>query len=372
MWYSQPASEEHPITPNRPLRKGCIWQHYGAREIHQISKTISRGLDVEYLIIWFNRDVCFIGETPNRPVTNGHYSQPATEERRLYGALGHIKHWKPCQGDLMCYFGTNDPFLIYASCVILPTGQWGTPHFSQPATEEWMHLTALWGTWNTLNIENHLGGHWCGLFDHMIQSRCLSYRGDSQPASEERPLLPTGHWGTLNIENHVKWTWCVISGERIPFFGIRIMCDTPNRPLRNIQLPPTGRWGMDAFDSTMGQVKHIKHWKPSWGPICVIFEHIIQSRCLLIGETPNRPVTNAHYSQPATEERRLYGAIKHIKHWKPSLGDLMCCFGTNNRLLIYPWCVILPTGQWGTHHCSQPATEEWMHLSALYGARETH
>ena len=80
-----------------------------------------------------------------------------------------------------------------------PNRQWGTPHFSQPATEEWMHLTALWGTWNTLNIENHLQGHWCGLFDHIIQSRCLSYRGDSQPASEERPLLQTGHWGTAAV-----------------------------------------------------------------------------------------------------------------------------------------------------------------------------
>ena len=33
-----------------------------------------------------------MGETPNRPVRNTHYSQPATEERQLYGAIGHIKH----------------------------------------------------------------------------------------------------------------------------------------------------------------------------------------------------------------------------------------------------------------------------------------
>ena len=46
VWYSQPASEEHPITPNRPLRNGIIWQHYGARESHQILKTISEGVDV--------------------------------------------------------------------------------------------------------------------------------------------------------------------------------------------------------------------------------------------------------------------------------------------------------------------------------------
>ena len=137
-----------------------------------------------------------MGETANRPVRVTHYSQPATEERQLYGNIGHIKHWKPCLGALMCYFGTNNPFLLYALCMILPTGHWGTPHYSQPATEERQHLTAIWGTWNTPNIENHLGVSRCVIFDHIIQPRCLSYGGDSQPASEDHPLLPTGHWGT--------------------------------------------------------------------------------------------------------------------------------------------------------------------------------
>ena len=142
-----------------------------------------------------------MGETPNRPVRNTHYSQPATEERQLYGAIGHIKHQKPCLGALRCYFGTNNPFLIYALCVILPIGQRGTPHYSQPATEERQHLTAIWGRWNTSSIENHLGEPRCVIFDHIIQSRCLSYGGDSQPASEEYPLLPTGDWGTAAV-------WC--------------------------------------------------------------------------------------------------------------------------------------------------------------------
>ena len=181
-------------------------------------------VNVQYLTIWCTPDMCLIGKTSNRPVRNTHYFQPATEERQLYGAIGQIKHWKPCLGALMCYFGTNSPFLIYALCVILPTGQWGTPHYSQPATEEWMHLTALWGTWNTLYIENHLGGPGCVMFDHIIQSRCLSYWGDSQPASEEHPVTPNrplrsesymGRWGTLNIENHVWGPWCVISGQMI-------------------------------------------------------------------------------------------------------------------------------------------------------------
>ena len=34
VWYSQPANEERHITPNQPLRNGCIWQQYGARETH--------------------------------------------------------------------------------------------------------------------------------------------------------------------------------------------------------------------------------------------------------------------------------------------------------------------------------------------------
>ena len=116
--------------------------------------------------------------------------QLATEELRLYWEIGHIKHWKPCPVALMCYFRTNNPFLIYASCVILPTGQWGTPHYSQPATGEWLHFTARWWTCYTLNIENHVWGPRCVIFDHIIQSRCLTYRGDSQPASEERPITP--------------------------------------------------------------------------------------------------------------------------------------------------------------------------------------
>ena len=128
-------------------------------------------------------------------------------------------------------------------------GQWGTPHYSQAATEEWIHLTALWGTWTTINIENHFGGPRCVIFDHTIKFRCLSNRGGSQPASEERPLLPTGHrgtlavWGTLNIENHVRVTWCVISGQIIVSWYIHDVwysqpaseahTITPNRPLRN-------------------------------------------------------------------------------------------------------------------------------------------
>ena len=141
-----------------------------------------------------------MGETPNRPVRNTHYSQPDTEERQLYGKIGHIKHWKPRLGAPMCYFGTNSPLLICIMCdtpnrpvrnaPLLPTGHWRTSHCSQPATEEWLHLTARWWTWNTLNIENHVWVPRCVIFDHIIQSWCLSHRGNSQPLSEERPITP--------------------------------------------------------------------------------------------------------------------------------------------------------------------------------------
>ena len=46
VWYSQPATEEHLIAPNWPLRNGSIWQQHGARETRQTLKTISEGLDV--------------------------------------------------------------------------------------------------------------------------------------------------------------------------------------------------------------------------------------------------------------------------------------------------------------------------------------
>ena len=45
VWYSQPASEEHPITPNRPLRNFCIWQQCGEREINYTLETRPGGPD---------------------------------------------------------------------------------------------------------------------------------------------------------------------------------------------------------------------------------------------------------------------------------------------------------------------------------------
>ena len=203
-------------TPNRPVRNATLLPtgHWG---MAAFDSNMGQVKHIEYWKPCLGALMCYIG-TNNRLLIYAlcvilptgqwgtpHYSQLATEERQLYGVLGHIKHWKPCLGALMCYFVRNNPFLMHASCVILPTGQWGTPHYSQPATGEWMHLTALLGTWNTSNIENHLGGPRCVIFDHILQSRCLSYRGDSQPATEEWLHLMTicGTWNTLNIENHV-------------------------------------------------------------------------------------------------------------------------------------------------------------------------
>ena len=140
------------------------------------------------------------------------------------------------------------------------------------------------------------------------------------------PLLPTGHWRMAAFDSNmgnVKYIkhWKPSRGTLMRYFGIVswcIMCDTPNRPVRNAPLFLTGHWGMAVFDSNMRHVKHSKRWKPSRGPRWAIFDWKILSRCLSYRgdsqwETP-------HYSQPTTEERQLYGAIGHIKLWKLRLG----------------------------------------------------
>ena len=190
VWYSQPATEEHPITPKRPLRNGCIWQHYGAREAHQTLKTKSEGPDVSFGDKWSSLDICIMCDTPNRPVRNTtllpnvHWGITTFNNNMVH--VKHIKHWKPYLWALMCHLGTNNRLLIYALCVIFPTGQWGTPHYSQPTTGEWLHVTAIWGTRNTSNIENHVPGPWCVIWGPIIVSWYMHYVWYSQPASEEK------------------------------------------------------------------------------------------------------------------------------------------------------------------------------------------
>ena len=141
-------------------------------------------------------------DTPNRSVRNatllqtGHWGMAAFDSNM--GHVKHIKHWKPCLGGLMCYFGTNNRLLIHALCVILPTGHWGTPHYSQPTTEEWLHLTAISGTWNTLNIENHVWGAWCVISGQIIFSWNMYHVWYSQPA---------GQWGTPHYSQAATEEW---------------------------------------------------------------------------------------------------------------------------------------------------------------------
>ena len=273
----------------------------------------------------------------------------------------------------MGYFGTNNRLFKYALCVILPTGQWGTPHYSLPATEEWLHLTAIWGTWYTSNIENHLWGPSCVIFDHIIQTRCLSFRGDSQPAREEHPLLPTGHWGMAAFDSnmgHVKhikhWKPCLEA--LMCYFG------TNNRLLKYALcvILPTGQWGTSNYSQQAtekrqlyGVIGHIKHWKPSRGALMC---HLGTNNRLL--KYALRVILPTGLWGMAAFDSNM-GHVKYIKLWKPCLGTLMCHLGTNNRVLKYALCVILPNSQWGTPHYSQPAPEEWLHLTAILGTWNT-
>ena len=176
-------------------------------------------------------------------------------------------------GALLCYFGTINRILIQALCVILPTGQWGTPRYSQPATEEWLNLIAICGTWNTSNIENH-----------------------------------------------------VLFRDKLSSLDICIMCDTPNRPVRNATLIPTGHWGMAAFASNMGHVKHIEHCKPCLGALMCYFgtnnRLLIYASCVIlptghaVRNTPLLPT--GHWGMDAFDS--TIGPVKHITHWKPSRG----------------------------------------------------
>ena len=224
VWYSQPTSDEHPITAIRPLRNGCIWQHYGARETHQTLKTISAGPHVSFRDIQSSVYICIMFDTPNQPVRNatllptGHWGMAAFDSNM--GHVKHIKHWKPCLWAPMCHLGINNRLLIYALCVILPTGQWGIPHYSQPTTEEWLHLTATWGTLNTSNITNYIWGPSCVILGQIIVSWYIHFVWYSQSASGEHPLLPTDQWGTAAVwGDRAHQTLKTISGGPDVSFG---------------------------------------------------------------------------------------------------------------------------------------------------------
>ena len=160
-------------------------------------------------------------DTPRRPVGNPHYSHRPLRNRQLFAVIRRIKHWKQCLGAPMCYFGTNSPLLIYTLCVILPTGHWVTPHCSRrPLRNTSLPLTGHWGTaafdcnmghvkHSNMRHVKHIkplkpsrGPRWV-IFDHIILSRRLSYREDSQPATEEHLITP--NWP---LRNSSIWQQC--------------------------------------------------------------------------------------------------------------------------------------------------------------------
>ena len=192
VWYSQPASEVHPITPNRPPRNGCIWQ--GTWNTLSIENHVWGPWCVisgQIIVSWYMHYVW--------------YSQPASEEHPIT---------------------PNRP--LRNGCI-------------------WQ------GTWNTLSIENHVWGPWCVILGQIIVSWYMHYVWYSQPASGEHPITPNrplrngciwqGTWNTLSIENHVWGPWCVILGQIIVSWYMHYVWYsqpasgehpiTPNRPLRN-------------------------------------------------------------------------------------------------------------------------------------------
>ena len=111
--------------------------------------------------------------------------------------------------------------------------------------------------------------------------------------------LPDGRFGQFRAIGPMELLrpgWPdVLFRDKYAFLDTCIICDTPNRPLRNTSLLPTGHWGMDAFDTTMGQVKHIKNWKPSRGAqMCNFWTYNSNPISAYRGD-----------SQPASEERPL-------------------------------------------------------------------
>ena len=122
-WYSQLAIEEHPITPNRPLSNGCIWQQYGEREIHQTLKTIPGALMSYFGTKKSSLDICIMCDTPKWPLRNtpllptGHWGIAVFDSNMRH--MTHILYWKTSRRVIFDHQpARNIP--------LLPTGHWGT------------------------------------------------------------------------------------------------------------------------------------------------------------------------------------------------------------------------------------------------------
>ena len=105
--------------PNRPLRNTSLLPtgHWGTAAFdnntghvkHAKHWKSSRGALMCNICPYDSTPMSVLwGRLPTGQWGTPSYSQPATEKRQLYGEIGHIKHWKPCLGTQMCYFGTNN------------------------------------------------------------------------------------------------------------------------------------------------------------------------------------------------------------------------------------------------------------------------
>ena len=134
---------------------------------------------------------------------------------------------------------------------------------SQPITKKWPHLSAVWGIWSILNVENHVLGSIYYMFGQVFQSKymhtsetlnCpLGNSTNSPPVTGEWPRLVAvcGQWGKLNIENQV------IGPKRVMFGKMMILnkCNIGRLPTgyRGTPQIPTTQWEMNRLAAVWEQ-----------------------------------------------------------------------------------------------------------------------
>ena len=157
--------------------------------------------------------------------------------------MGHKKHCKLYLVALICITSLTRSRPL-RSIPLPPAGHWGAAAFDSNI----VHMEQI----NHLKLSRVSKS--CNIWP-LIQSRCLSYRGDSQPASEEHQLLPKGHWVAelLGRWGHIlSWCWWnfLTSANQIAQNG---SCHSSR-----IHVPDLGVTGV--WPGKMAFIKSMKTW----------------------------------------------------------------------------------------------------------------